>query len=170
VRYISESSLERRRSLMRRLNFRGRVSICFKLDDTSLVHRFELRQGHRTMPDKLSVRSAAGEDVELALPADVVSAARLLPYDPQRYFAFPEQTALIALGALTLSRARPSGIRRAVDLMAESLTGKIPVRAPIRVTPISGGRYLVLDGNSTVAIAAAAGWFDIPCIVEGPDQ
>jgi len=59
---------------------------------------------------------------------------------------------------------------RAVQLMAAAYAGEHDRRAPITVQPIADGLYLVLDGNSTVTAAVAAGWPDVPCLVQAKIQ
>jgi hypothetical protein len=38
-------------------------------------------------------------------------------------------------------------------------------RLPIRIKPLTAATYLVMDGNSTAAVAKAAGWRALPCIL-----
>ena len=105
-------------------------------------------------------------DVVATLPKEVTAAARALPYAPERYFSLPEKTQIIPVEQLRLARSRPDGILSAVKRMAEAATGMRDRRAPVRVTSIAPGIFGVLDGNSTTCIAAAAGWPDLPCLIE----
>jgi hypothetical protein len=101
---------------------------------------------------------------EIKVAVDVVKAARALPHAPERYFEIGNSV-LLPLANLIQSRARPDGISNAVKLMSEAYDGHRARRAPIRVRRLNGGRYLVVDGNSTAIVAAAAGWPVIPCSV-----
>jgi hypothetical protein len=54
----------------------------------------------------------------------------------------------------------------AIKVVAAAYAGRHERRKPILVEPLEAGRYLVLDGNSTVSVAIAAGWPTIPCLVQ----
>jgi hypothetical protein len=110
---------------------------------------------------KVRLKNDNGEIIELKVPADVVKAARVLPHAPERYFEIGNSV-LLPLASLIQSRARPDGISNAVKLMSEAYDGRRTRRAPISVRRLDGGRYLVVDGNSTAVVAAAAGWPVIP--------
>jgi hypothetical protein len=125
-------------------------------------------QGTELKGPKLLTQSGEGELVFQPIPERVIEAARGLVYHPSRYFVLPQNCSSIPLTALVRSRARPDGINRAIELMAAAYRGAHDRRVPIRVRPIADGRYLVVDGNSTVTVAAAAGWPDIPCLIEPP--
>jgi hypothetical protein len=98
-----------------------------------------------------------------SLPAAIRSAAVALNGDPHRYFQVVDDQLMVPLDRLRLTRARPDGIASAVRRMAEAATGARPRRRPINVSLRSDGLYDVVDGNSTVVAAAAAGWACLPC-------
>ncbi len=112
----------------------------------------------------ISVKRTNGSVAKVAIDPDTVSAARRLPYAPERYF-YMNDAILLPLSRLIQTRARPEGIGNAVKLMAAAYAGRQIRRAPIDVQPLDAESYLVLDGNSTVTIATAAGWPLIPCRV-----
>ena len=106
-----------------------------------------------------------GTIVASPLDEDLVAIARVLPDDTWRYFEQDEEAVLLDLDRLVRIRARTAGIRNAVDLMRRASAGEIPRRQPISVQAIGDGYFKVLDGNSTVTIAIAAGWRQAPCII-----
>jgi hypothetical protein len=114
------------------------------------------------IPFKIKVLKEGRETVEIEVPAEVVAAARRLPYAPERYFLMANAS-LLPVSSLLQSRARPEGIANAVKLMAAAYRGQKSPRAPVDVKHLGLRRYLVLDGNSTVTVAVAAGWPTLPC-------
>ena len=56
--------------------------------------------------------------------------------------------------------------RNAAKLMAAAREGVVSKRSPIRVRQGSSGRFIIVDGNATVAAARAWGWELIPAEVE----
>jgi hypothetical protein len=92
-----------------------------------------------------------------------------LAYSPASYFEETGGATAILIGKLRLSRARSDGIASAVLRMGEAAAGLRPRRSPVRVTQRKDGLFDVLDGNSTVVVAAAAGWRDLPCLVGQPN-
>jgi hypothetical protein len=102
-----------------------------------------------------------GIDPETVAITDDDRASSLnLPYDLGRYFEMGDAIA-VPVTELRLSRARPGGISSAAVRMREAYDGIRARRAPITIQRSERGGYLVLDGNSTVTIALAAGW---PCV------
>lgn len=104
--------------------------------------------------------------VAAGLPADVKAAAAALAYEHETYFITEKATETLPVSSLRLCRKRPDGIASAVIRMAEAAKGLRSRRSPIRVKAREDGGYEVIDGNSTVTIAAAAGWPGLPCSVE----
>ena len=86
-----------------------------------------------------------------------------LPYDRARYFSDVETALSLPLSALVPGRARPDGISNAWRYMREAYEGRRRRRAPVSVRPTGNGLFVVVDGNSTVSVAALAGWPDVPC-------
>lgn len=89
-----------------------------------------------------------------------------LPEDPWRYFKRTKKAKLLPLDKLEPIRARPKGIRNARKYMRLAYEGDFDKRKPITVQAVGGGRYKILDGNSTYAVAKASGWKRIPVEVE----
>jgi len=98
--------------------------------------------------------------------AELVAHFLPLAENPAAYFVEDQGDVLLPLERLVSSRLRPSGVRNAARLMADAAAGRGPRRAAIRVTPAGEGQWLVVDGNSTVAVARSAGWVLIPCRIE----
>ncbi len=106
-------------------------------------------------------------DMDYQLDEEIRRAAQALPFDLERYFSFPEDTHILAVDRLVLNRARRKGIEGAVRKMADAWRGERPVREPITLRRRSDGLFDVLDGNSTVIIARAAGWPMIAATIVG---
>lgn len=88
-----------------------------------------------------------------------------LPEDPWRYFRKSPGVFLAPLDKLETTRARPEGIVNAEKLMGKAYYERGQRRKPISLRELGGGRYEVVDGNSTVAIARKHGWKAIPALV-----
>ena len=84
-----------------------------------------------------------------------------LPEDPWKYFEKVPGTIMVSVTKLDTTRARPSGIKNAEKYMKLAYDGKGGRRVPITVRK-KGSRYIVVDGNSTTAIAKKSGWKKIP--------
>jgi hypothetical protein len=104
----------------------------------------------------------------LEIPLSIIAAARSLPYDLDRYFVPHPSAMQVPIAALVLTRFRSDGATSAVHIMRQAFAGAHPRREPISIAPWTLGRYLVLDGNSTVAIATAAAWPAISAIFVAP--
>ena len=78
-----------------------------------------------------------------------------------RYFTNPPGSAEVPLSKVQMIRARPSGIEHAAVNMAKAAEGSGPKRAPISLRKLPGGKFEVVDGNSTVAVARRHGWTTI---------
>jgi hypothetical protein len=117
------------------------------------------------MRRKVPVLTEAGEIIEAEIADEVVRLSEQLPYAPDRYFVIDDETVVLPTSRLLNSRIREKGVEHAVELMRLAHQGMQARRAPVTVTVCRDGRFLVLDGNSTVVIAKAAGWDDIPCRV-----
>jgi hypothetical protein len=86
--------------------------------------------------------------------------------DLDRYFLPDGRAIEILLVDLRPSRRRPEGVANAQRLMAAAAVGAHPKRAPINVRRLADGSFLIVDGNSTFAVAKAAGWRSLRCIVD----
>ena len=60
---------------------------------------------------------------------------------------------------------RPQGVTNASKLMGLAYYGKLNKRKPITLQKLESGKYKLLDGNSTYAIAYLSGWKHIYAIV-----
>ena len=114
----------------------------------------------------MPVTDGRGETVQVPLPDAVVAAATCLVDAPRRYFEVAPDTVFIPVSSLVLSHVRQSGIDSALKKMAAAYHGSHDPRPPISVRVMEDGKFLVLDGNSTSAVAIAAGWSDIPCVIQ----
>jgi hypothetical protein len=106
----------------------------------------------------------------LEIPLSIIAAARSLPYDLDRYFVPHPSAMQVPIAALVLTRFRPDGAASAVNIMRQAFAGAHPRREPISIAPWTLGRYLVLDGNSTVTIATAAAWPAISAVLAAPEH
>ena len=80
------------------------------------------------------------------------------------YFVSDALSIDIPLSILVSTRLRPEGVLNAAKFMCMAAAGQIERRKPISVSRRDDGRWDVLDGNSTVAVARASRWQSIPCI------
>jgi hypothetical protein len=78
------------------------------------------------------------------------------------YFDLAEGDELVPLSSLVATRARPEGIANAVPLMERAQRGEIDKRPALLLRDEGDGTFTIRDGNSTFAIASAAGWDAIP--------
>lgn len=115
----------------------------------------------------VNIRQPDGAFSKYIIPNDIISLAEKLPQNISRYFIENNKSSLFKVEELVLSRFRPEGVANAIVLMEEAYNGKRSKRAPISLTPIEEGKFLVNDGNSTTAIACAAGWSHIIGEIEG---
>jgi hypothetical protein len=111
----------------------------------------------------MTLVSSGDTITQIPIPEGIIQAARSLPYNPRRYFLIDVGTITLPITVLVQTRARDTGIRNALELMKLAYEGQQAPRAPLTVQAWKGNYYLVLDGNSTLAIARAAGWADVPC-------
>ena len=89
----------------------------------------------------------------------------MLPEAPWKYFFKTPGAILVPLSSLKTTRARPKGIANAEPHMQRAYDGEGKRRKPISIRDIGGGKYEVVDGNSTTAIARKNGWKKIPAEV-----
>lgn len=85
-----------------------------------------------------------------------------LPEAPGRYFLLDKQTVMVPLDDMDTTRARPEGIAKAEPYMRKAYEGTHTKRKPITLRKKPNGRYEVVDGNSTTAIARKHGWTSLP--------
>jgi len=119
--------------------------------------------GHlRAILERMAVLRA-----EMNIGTDAVDQA--LPFDHDKYFAIDERTTMIPLEDLVPIRARAQGISNAKKLMRRAYNGEVTRRAPITVRR-DGTKFVIVDGNSTFAVAKQAGWKDIPAHVDDEEE
>jgi hypothetical protein len=84
--------------------------------------------------------------------------------DPWAYFLKVPGAFLVPVKDLETIRARPTGIENAEKYMYEAAYENGKKRKPISVKPTGQGKWTVLDGNSTTAIARKHGWKFLPVV------
>jgi hypothetical protein len=114
------------------------------------------------MKPTISLLSETGDKIDVEIASEIVRQARQLPYRHDAYFILEHSTS-IPIANLVWKRARPEGIKNAIDRMSRALQGTYPKRRPLKVELADNGGFLLIDGNSTALVALAAGWPDIPC-------
>jgi hypothetical protein len=110
-----------------------------------------------------------GQITAIPIPADLIAAARRLPYEPTRYFQWGATTIFPEPPALVWTHFSPFSAKNAINRLQEAYDGHRQRRAPIEIAPIPDSkRFLVLDGNATASVAAAASWPTIPARLHSP--
>ena len=103
--------------------------------------------------------------------AEELPTPKELPEDHGRYFNTDKADGTVPVDQLKHTRARPSGIANAAKFMRMAFEGLNSKRDPISVRKEADGSFTVLDGNSTLAVAKAAGWSSLPVnVVEGGEE
>jgi hypothetical protein len=116
----------------------------------------------------ISIRTEVGFEVA-EIPSNIATEASHLVENTDRYFE-PNIGAFTAeVTVLVQDRVRWDGVKRAIGLMRDAYDGRIARRDPLTVRPIPGERLLVLDGNSTLTVAIAAGWRTVLCQMASPE-
>lgn len=90
---------------------------------------------------------------------------RLLPDDLSKYFKETEGAEKVLIDDIEPIRRRPRGVTNASKLMGLAYFGELDRRKPISLKKLENGKYKLLDGNSTYAIAYLSGWKHIYGIV-----
>lgn len=106
------------------------------------------------------LRARLNPGVEAA--PELVAGLPSLPDQPYRYFKNTLDSFLVPIGKLETIRARPQGVLNAAKYMRMAYDGQMERRKPIDLEALPSGAFRVLDGNSTVNVARAAGW---QCVV-----
>ena len=94
--------------------------------------------------------------------------ARKLADDPQLYFRMDAGHRMVPVADLVLTHLVAEKFAAAMRLMGKAAEGRQRVRKPVEVELTHDGLFLVVDGNSTAAVAACAGWSQIPAQVVEP--
>jgi energy-coupling factor transporter ATP-binding protein EcfA2 len=90
---------------------------------------------------------------------------KLLPDDLFRYFNETEGAEKILIEDIEAIRRRPRGVTNASKLMGLAYFGELDRRKPISLKKLENGKYELIDGNSTYAIAYLSGWKHIYGII-----
>ncbi|MFC3686016.1 GTP pyrophosphokinase [Hydrogenophaga luteola] len=98
---------------------------------------------------------------DYAVPKEVVDLCDGMKKSWRSYVTDGVQCMLVQPNQLILTRARPTGIRGAIDKMKEAANGRISRRRPISVIRQSDD-FLVIDGNSTAIVLVAIGLNEVP--------
>ena len=93
-----------------------------------------------------------------------------LPFDLDRYFNRQPEAVEIDVACLKPMRARPQGIHNARRCMRLAYEGSMPKREPISVVRSGENTFVILDGNSTYAVAVSSNWPRIMAIVFESEQ
>lgn len=99
--------------------------------------------------------------------------ARPLAEDHERYFSELETATPIALSRLTPSTPpseQPAAVETARMRMLEAAAGTRSRRSPIEVREDSDGRFVIVDGNATFAVAQQDGWETVPARIVEPED
>jgi hypothetical protein len=94
------------------------------------------------------------------------------PYGHERYFVLPADVRLVPLERLRPTKppsSQPESVAAARGRMLDAAEGRIPRRVPLLVRERGDGTFDIVDGNATYGVALAAGWLDLPVLVE-PDS
>jgi hypothetical protein len=93
-----------------------------------------------------------------------------LPEDMGRYFIKTSKTKVVNMSDLIPLRKRATGIANAEKNMKMAYDGEMDKRKPITIYK-SQGKYRIMDGNSTYAVAKAHGWENLWAeIVKNPNM
>lgn len=103
-------------------------------------------------------------------PVGETEAGITLPEEHGKYFDLTGDSSTVPVSALRPIRARPEGVANAGRFMREAYDGVKTRRPPISVRAEADGSYTVLDGNSTYANMAQAGWESAPVRVVTNEQ
>ena len=98
------------------------------------------------------------------VPPDIVDLCKEMSPEVDKYIAIDQHTRFLDLSRLRLSRARPEGLRNAVERMREAAAGTRARRAPVEVKAV-GDDFRVVDGNSTAVILAVLGATSVPVTI-----
>lgn len=83
---------------------------------------------------------------------------RLLPDDLYKYFVETDGAIEVAISDIDPIRRRERGVTNASKLMGLAYYGVSSRRKPVTLQKLDNGKYKLLDGNSTFAIASMSGW------------
>lgn len=131
--------------------------------EQELIDFSDITQG-KGFQDQLN----ALEDLEMPMSArkerEMIERGEIAP-NYKYYLTLPEGAIEIPTQNIKPIRARPDGIAKGRELMAEAAKGGMSKRGPLSVRDDGDGTYTLLDGNSTYAIASEAGMPTLPARV-----
>jgi uncharacterized protein YoxC len=82
--------------------------------------------------------------------------------DWRPYMNMEEGDTLVPLANIVPVKVRPKGVVGALPFMVQAANNEIPKRGALLLKANDDGTFSIRDGNSTYAIAEAAGWTDMP--------
>jgi hypothetical protein len=82
--------------------------------------------------------------------------------DWRPYINMEEGDTLVPLANIVPVKVRPKGVVGALPFMIQAANNEIPKRGALLLKANDDGTFSIRDGNSTYAIAEAAGWTDMP--------
>jgi hypothetical protein len=82
--------------------------------------------------------------------------------DWRPYMNMEEGDTLVPLANIVPVKVRPEGVVGALPFMVQAANNEIPKRGALLLKANDDGTFSIRDGNSTYAIAEAAGWTDMP--------
>jgi len=81
-----------------------------------------------------------------------------LVFNLDLYFSRVPGALEIDLSLLSARRCMKDSTKRAWELMSRAARGEHPKREPISVVRADDGKFVIVDGNSTFAVARASHW------------
>jgi uncharacterized protein YoxC len=82
--------------------------------------------------------------------------------DWRPYMNMEEGDTLVPLANIVPVKVRPKGVVKSLEFMVQAGNNEIPKRGSLLLRDNGDGTFSIRDGNSTYAIADAAGWTDMP--------
>jgi uncharacterized protein YoxC len=82
--------------------------------------------------------------------------------DWRPYMNMEEGDTLVPLANIVPVKVRPKGVVKSLEFMVQAGNNEIPKRGSLLLRDNGDGTFSIRDGNSTYAIAEAAGWTDMP--------
>jgi hypothetical protein len=85
------------------------------------------------MKPTIPLLSGTGKITDVEIATEIVEQAKELPYGHEAYFTLGQTTLTMPISDLVWERARPEGIKNAIDRMSRALQGTYPKRRPLKV-------------------------------------
>jgi hypothetical protein len=90
------------------------------------------------------------------------AAPKVLMECPECYFTELETADLVALADINTSGSDPDSTQEARRRMRQAAARERDKRPPLDVRSIGNGRYWIIDGHATFAVAQESGWSRVP--------